>query len=181
MTVWEIKNPQHWGKTALMVALNMINIESGLYKWSETYGNVVMPEFSKLGYHYLKNSELLAFIAKVFKGDMQHVSIMVDEADQLLSAYAWDSKEQRRQLQGIFQDEKLELQLYMVEHQGPGVDKMVRDATQFLLKPCYRPDRNSDVLPYARINLWDQDRPKFLQIENMHLVFPMYRRYQLVV
>ena len=175
-----IRGVQDSGKTALMVGKIRDLLMNGL-KWSDGYrpDDVIVnfPLYIE-GVHVFNNKELREYIGKMVHDGIEHKIIGIDEADRVFPARFWSNKEQSEALIGLWQDVKLNHQIFWVAHEGTGVDLILRETAQVLLMPEY--NRTRDCIEYFIINgLYKRVYYKEYHHASRD-IFPYYDRWKVI-
>lgn len=144
--VVEFVNSADKGKTLAMVGLTTWLLQNAGYKSEEVIGNI---SYFVKGYTKYDNYNLRLKILEILKTEAKHMIIMCDEMEGVFPARFYQEKEQIKQLLGLWQCTKRRVWLLYTDHEGVGVDKMGRDATNFSIEPWV--DLENDVIVLDKI------------------------------
>jgi hypothetical protein len=133
------------------------------------------------GYHYLDNEHMRKWVRKVYRksrGLIRHIIIVIDEIDQVYSHLeSMIDAEAREDLLTLFQDKKLEIFFIYTKHQGLGVNKIIRSATEISMKPYF--DRRFDTLYGLVIDGFTMSK-RVLVFRHASDAFPHYDRWEYI-
>lgn len=170
--IFDICNTQDKGKSLLGVVDLSRCIAGSYYHPDEVYSNMVI---SLPGSHIGTSEEIGECMVDMIKKKWLHKFFFVDEIDRLFPARWWNDKEQAHKLMGLLQDIKSFHRFVATRHPARSVDKIFRDAAQFVLVPNYR--KESNCLDFAVINSLDLRR-KYLTVPNVSRYFERYKRWE---
>jgi hypothetical protein len=143
MAIYRLVATQGQGKNLAMVGMTAYFVTNfpDIYSYDRVYANfhTLFP-----GAHYLTNKEMKVFIRKVFasvenggemsSGEYDNIIILVDEIDGLYPQWGHGDKECQRDLSGVYQDEKMHIQMFCSTHREENYNKIIRDASLIYTK-----------------------------------------------
>ena len=187
MAVHRLPGLQGSGKNLTLTGMAAYYCEyfPDIYTYDRVYANyhLIFP-----GSNYLTNKEMKAFLRKVFAkpedgGEMDtnkwdNIIILVDEIDGLYPQWTHGEKEARRDLSGVYQDEKMHVQLFCTTHKPDNFNKILRDACEVITIPYY--DESSDTLYIEHLD--DRFRGDGeMEIHPASVLFDCYDRAERVI
>jgi hypothetical protein len=173
--IYDIVSTQDQGKTLSAVALLKRFISLGLYQPDEVYSNI---HLRLPGCHIGTSEEIGECMVKMVTERWYHKIFFLDEIDRMFPARWWSDKQKTGRLLGLWQDVKLFHRFISTRHAGTSVDKMFRDAAQFVWVPKYQPELRRVELTV--INSLDI-RVARMVIDDVDKLFPLYDRWEPVV
>jgi hypothetical protein len=162
--IYDVVAPQDQGKTLTAVAILARLIAKGLYKPDEVYANI---HLRLPGCHIGTSEEIGECMVKMVEQKWYHKIFFLDEIDRMFPARFWADRTKTGRLLGLWQDIKLFHRFISTRHCGSSVDKMFRDAAQFVMVPKY--DKERDLIDLSVINSLD--------IRKGHLILPNVSRH----
>jgi len=170
----EISAIQGSGKTltAVQLVLHFV-IEDG-YQPEKVISNV---KIDIPGIKFVSNRELRKWVDRIYRteiGKHRRYIIVADEIEGIYSHRINNDQQMNDEIKGLFQDLKLGNYFIYTDHLGKGVNKLIRDVTEYTIIPDY--DRETDKVKLAIINgLFCQTF--FNEIKEASKIIPFYNRY----
>ena len=135
---------QGCGKNVLMTVMAHFWVKNvpEVYSFDRIYANyhLVYP-----GAHYLKNKDMKLQLRKMFakeedggemvSGKWDNTIVLIDEIDGLYPQWGHGDAEARKDLSGVYQDEKMHVQMYCTTHKPNNFNKIMRDASTVIAIP----------------------------------------------
>lgn len=152
------KAKQGEGKTTIVIGLVWYLIRKFSFVMDEVYSNIHLfqPDGSEvIGYHYLTNDEMKAYVTKIVKEHERHKLIIVDEIDRVFPHRWWNEHGQTAALLGLWQDRKMFSIIFGTCHLGKSVDKIIRDALTYLI--VCKIVKSIDAVKMVVVNMVDKE------------------------
>ena len=169
-----IKSIQDQGKTLTGVALVRWLVTEGGYAPGECYGNVAL---SMPGFNRLNSNGMRELMGQMVTGQWRHKVLFIDEINRVYPARMWKDPERTGELLTMWQDEKCFHWIIYTCHVGTSVDILIREATQIIIVPKYRKER--DIIELEVINSLDLEVHSEV-IERVSRFFTDYDRWEIV-
>lgn len=177
MAVVGFKAQKGKGKTISMIATAIEYVVNGGYTWSECIGNVSL-RVKDDGYTYMDNSEIRRYVSDMYKNNVRHKILLLDEIDSVFPARFFKNDDQTGALVGLWQDEKAFHKILYTTHLGKSTDKIIRDSTQILIIPNF--DRELDMVQLKVIN-GDELKVGYKYIHNISRFYWIYNRWDFIL
>ncbi len=132
--LYGIETFQDKGKSATAVGIAKWLIQNAGYKSSDVIANM---RIRWPGATTLHNNALRTEIIRMLKERIKHKIVIIDEADRVFPARFWRNADQSDALIGLWQDEKMFLQVIYTQHVTRSSDKLLLGATQIEIVPNY--------------------------------------------